>query len=396
MPGFEFFGEEERKEVNDVLNSGVLMRYGFDNARSDWKALELEKLLAQKMEVKHAHLVSSGTAALSVALIAAGIGSGDEVIMPTFTFVATFEAILSVGAIPILVNIDETLGLDPDAVAQAITKKTKAIMPVHMCGSMSNLGPLKKLCKKHKLKLIEDACQAIGGSYKNKPLGSIGDIGCFSFDYVKTITCGEGGAIVTNNPKYYTNAEYFSDHGHDHLGKDRGADKHPFIGYNFRISELHAAVGVAQIQKLDSFLAAQKKYFTIIENALKTIPQVTFREIPKGGEQNFSFISFFLPNKSVTKKVHAALGTAGIDASFYWFDNNWHYHRKWRHFKHLKTLSYYSNAIYNQLPNYDKIDFSDSDKIMSRTISCLIKLSWTEEEVKLRADKMVAVIKENL
>ena len=302
MPGFEFFGEEERKEVNDVLNSGVLMRYGFDNARSDWKALELEKLLAQKMEVKHAHLVSSGTAALSVALIAAGIGSGDEVIMPTFTFVATFEAILSVGAIPILVNIDETLGLDPDAVAEAITKKTKAIMPVHMCGSMSNLGPLKKLCKKHKLKLIEDACQAIGGSYKNKPLGSIGDIGCFSFDYVKTITCGEGGAIVTNNPKYYTNAEYFSDHGHDHLGKDRGADKHPFIGYNFRISELHAAVGVAQIQKLDSFLATQKKYFTLIENALKTIPQVTFREIPKGGEQNFSFISFFMPNKSVAKK----------------------------------------------------------------------------------------------
>ena len=186
MPGFEFFGEEERKEVNDVLNSGVLMRYGFDNARSDWKALELEKLLAQKMEVKHAHLVSSGTAALSVALIAAGIGSGDEVIMPTFTFVATFEAILSVGAIPILVNIDETLGLDPDAVAEAITKKTKAIMPVHMCGSMSNLGPLKKLCKKHKLKLIEDACQAIGGSYKNKPLGSIGDIGCFSFDFVNS------------------------------------------------------------------------------------------------------------------------------------------------------------------------------------------------------------------
>lgn len=396
MPGFEFFGEEERKEVNDVLNSGVLMRYGFDNARTDWKALELEKLLAQKMEVRHAHLVSSGTAALSVALIAAGVGSGDEVVMPTFTFVATFEAILSVGAVPILVDIDETLGLEASAVENAITKKTKAIMPVHMCGSMTDLAPLQKLCRKYKLKLIEDACQAIGGSYKNKPLGSIGDIGCFSFDYVKTITCGEGGAIITNNTKYYTNASYFSDHGHDHLGKDRGADKHPFIGYNFRISELHAAVGVAQIQKLDSFLATQKKYYKILENALKTIPQVTFREIPKGGEQNYSFLNFFLPSKTETKKVFAALGAAGIDASFYWFDNNWHYHRKWRHFKHLKTLSYYSNAIYNQLPNYDKADFSASDKIISRTISCLIKLSWTEEEVHLRAEKMLRVIKENL
>lgn len=392
MPGFELFGENERKEVNEVLNSGVLMRYGFDSARSDWKALELEKLLAKRMKVNHAHVVSSGTAALSVALISAGIGSGDEVIMPTFTFVATFEAILSVGAVPILVDIDDTLGLEATAVEKAITKRTKAIMPVHMCGSMVDLAPLLTICKKHQLLLIEDACQAIGGTYQNQALGSIGDIGCFSFDYVKTITCGEGGAIITNNKKYYTHAEHFSDHGHDHLGADRGADKHPFIGYNFRISELHAAVGLAQIKRLDTFIDLQKKQYTVLKTVLEKIPGIEFRRIPVGGEQNYSFLNFFLPTKQVTKKAHEALIAAGIDATFYWFENNWHYHKKWNHLKHLKTLSYYSNAIYDNLPNYDTYNFSASDHIMSRTLSCLIKLSWTDDEVKKRAQKMSEVL----
>tara|TARA_R110000868_G_scaffold145181_2_gene365194 strand:- start:105810 stop:107000 length:1191 start_codon:yes stop_codon:yes gene_type:complete len=396
MPGFELFGDKERKEVNDVLNSGVLMRYGFDKARDHYKAAELEAMLEKRMKVKHAHLVSSGTAALTVALISAGIGSGHEVIMPTFTFVATFEAILSVGAVPIMVNIDDTLGLEACAVEKAITSRTKAIMPVHMCGSMTDLNPLRALCKKHDLVLIEDACQAIGGTYDNKPLGSIGDIGCFSFDYVKTITCGEGGALITNNKKYYTNAENYADHGHDHLGVDRGADKHPFLGYNYRISELHAAVGVAQIKRLDAIIDTQKKHYSLLEKSLKTIPEVTLRRVPKGGEQNYSFINFFLPTKQIAKKVHAEFLKEGIDASFYWYDNNWHYHTKWKHLKHLKTLSYFSNAIYNHLPNYDKTDFSASDAIMSRTISCLIKLSWSKEEVKNRADKMAAIIKANI
>ena len=164
MPGFELFGNEERKELNDVIETGVLMRYGFENMRQNiWKARELEQALEQTLQVKHAQLVSSGTAAVSVALASAGIGAGDEVIMPTFTFVASFEAILMLGAIPILVDIDDTLTLDIKKVENAITNNTKAIMPVHMCGSMANLGALKDICKKNQLTLIEDACKAIGG-----------------------------------------------------------------------------------------------------------------------------------------------------------------------------------------------------------------------------------------
>jgi 8-amino-3,8-dideoxy-alpha-D-manno-octulosonate transaminase len=138
-----------------------------------WKAKELEMALAKRMKVEHAQLVSSGTAALTVALASAGINAGDEVILPTFTFVASFEAVLSVGAVPVLVDVDDTLTLDPTAVEKAITKKTKVIMPVHMCGSMADLGALKALCHKYKLILLEDACQAIGGSYEGKPLGSL-------------------------------------------------------------------------------------------------------------------------------------------------------------------------------------------------------------------------------
>jgi 8-amino-3,8-dideoxy-alpha-D-manno-octulosonate transaminase len=393
MPGFELFGDAERKEVNDVLDSGVLMRYGFDGARNDWKAVKLEKLLAERMQTKYAQLVSSGTAALSVALVSAGVGAGDEVIMPTFTFVATFEAILAVGAIPVLVDVDETLGLNATAVEKAITERTKAIMPVHMCGSMVDLNPLLKLCAKHDLVLVEDACQAIGGSYDNKPLGSIGDIGCFSFDYVKTITCGEGGGLITNNKEFYTHADHYSDHGHDHIGKDRGAEGHPFLGYNYRISELHAAVGVAQIQRLDEFLATQKKYYTILETALKTIPEITFRKVPAGGVQNYSFISFFLPTEQLAKTAHTTLGQHGVDASFYWYDNNWHYHTKWDHLKELKSLNQFSETIERAVYTSEAKDFSASDQVLSRTISCLIKLSWTEEQVQARAKAMIAAIK---
>ncbi|MFS4491658.1 DegT/DnrJ/EryC1/StrS family aminotransferase [Maribacter sp. 2308TA10-17] len=395
MPGFELFGELEKKQVQEVLETGVLMRYGFDGMRKgQWKALELEKALAERMEVAHAQLVSSGTSALTVALASAGIGAGDEVIMPTFTFVASFESILAIGAVPVLVDVDDTLTLNPAAVEEAITERTKVVMPVHMCGSMADLKALKSICGKHNLLLLEDACQAIGGTFEGKPLGSYGDLGCFSFDYVKTITCGEGGAVITNNEKYKMNADHYSDHGHDHIGKDRGAETHPFLGYNYRISELNAAVGLAQIARLDDFLAIQKKNYTILREALSTIPEVTFRRVPEGGEESYAFLNFFLPDEDSAKKVHTALGNGGVDACFYWYDNNWHYYKKWEHLTNLKSLGKLPQAIYDQLPDYSKTDFSASDHWMGRTISCLIKLGWLEIEVQERAQKMADILQE--
>ena len=394
MPGFERFGEQERKELQDVLDNGVLMRYGFDGMRNGhWKAKELEQELEKTFKINYAQLVSSGTAAVSVALAAAGVGAGDEVVMPAFTFVASFEAIMMLGAIPILVEIDDTLTLDPKAVEAAITPKTKAVMVVQMCGSMANMDALKMVCDKNKVLLIEDACQAIGGTYKGKPLGSIGDLGCFSFDFVKTITCGEGGAVITNNKDYYINTDHYSDHGHDHIGSDRGAETHPFLGYNFRISELHAAVGLAQIKRLPEFLAIQKQNYTVLRNALAEIPEVTFRKVPDGGEESYAFLNFFLPDLDSARKASIALKDNGVDACFQYYDNNWHYVRKWDHLKDVKSLFPISKEVREGLSYLKDKAFPQSDHFIGRNISCLIKLSWTEDEVKERAQKMVEAIK---
>lgn len=394
MPGFELFGDAERKEVNDVLESGVLMRYGFDGARNGhWKAKELEQELQNVLGVKHAQLTSSGTTALNVALAVLGVGAGDEVIMPTFTFVASFESILAAGATPILVDIDDTLTLDPKAVEAAITPKTKVIMPVHMCGSMADLDALKAICDTHNLILLEDACQAIGGTYKGKKLGTIGDAGCFSFDYVKTITCGEGGAMITNNSKLAINADHYTDHGHDHVGNDRGAETHPFLGYNFRISELNAAVGLAQARRLNDFVAKQLANKKILKDALSSIPEVTFRRIPDEEGDSGGFLSFFMPTKELTDKVVVAFKEYGIDAYWNYYENNWHYIRKWNHLKDMVSLFPVSDQIINGMQDLNAADFSQSDDFISRNISCLIKLSWTEAEVKERAEKMVAAIR---
>ncbi|WP_159020533.1 DegT/DnrJ/EryC1/StrS family aminotransferase [Algibacter sp. L3A6] len=394
MPGFELFGELEKQEVNDVLDNGVLMRYGFDGMRKGhWKAKALESELQNTFQSKHVQLVSSGTAAVSVALGSAGVGAGDEIIMPTFTFVASFEAIMMLGAIPVLADIDDTLGLNPEAVEAAITPKTKAIMVVQMCGSMANMDALKAIAEKHNLLLVEDACQAIGGTFNGQPLGSVGDLGCFSFDFVKTITCGEGGAVITNNEKYYTNADHYSDHGHDHIGSDRGAETHPFLGYNFRISELHAAVGLAQVKRLPEFLDIQRRNFNIIREALSTIPEVVFRTVPEGGVESCAFLNFFLPDLETSRKVIEAFKNSGVDACWNYFDNNWHYIRKWDHLKNLKSLFPISKEVKEGLEYLQTKTFEKSDHYISRNISCLIKLSWTEEEVKERANKMAELIK---
>ena len=397
MPGFERFGDLEREELKDVLDNGVLMRYGFEGMRNGhWKAKTLEMELKNTLESNYVHLVSNGTSAVSVALASAGVGAGDEVIIPTFTFVASFEAILMLGAIPVLVDIDDTLGLDAKAVEDAITSKTKVVMAVQMCGSMANMNALQAVCSKHNLLLIEDACQAIGGRYNSKPLGSIGDLGCFSFDFVKTITCGEGGAVITNNKDYYINADGFSDHGHDHFGNDRGAESHPFLGYNFRISELHAAVGLAQIKRLPEFLAVQKKNYTVLRDAISEIPEVTFRTVPDGGEESYAFLNFFLPNLDSARKTIDNFKENGIDACWHYYDNNWHYVRKWDHLKEAKSLFPISQEIKDALNILSDKTFTQSDHYIGRNISCLIKLSWTTEEVKARAFKMVQSIKASI
>jgi len=398
MPGFELFGSEEQSEVNEVLETGIFMRYGFDGPRKGiWKSKELETAICNVFGSKYAQLVSSGTAALTTAMAALGIGYGDEIILPSFTFVASFEAVISVGAIPVFVDVDDTLTLSPNAVRNAITPKTKCIMPVHMCGSMADMDELVAICTAHNLILLEDACQSIGATHKGRKLGTIGDAGTFSFDFVKTITCAEGGAVITNRDDVYIKSDGYSDHGHDHKGVDRGADLHPFVGYNFRISELHAAIGLAQIQKLDQFLDIQKRNHAALKEMLSQVPEISFRRIPDSQGDSCTFLSWFLPTEAITRTVVASLKEQGILAgNFYWFDNNWHYIRKWDHLKEGTTLSALSPEHKAAVMQHANKDFSASHAVMNRCISTAIGLLWTEEQIKEKGDKIVNTVKQVL
>lgn len=437
MPGFEIFGDQEKKEVMDVLETGVLFRYGFDSARNGhWKAKTFEQKLCEHTGASYAHLCSSGTAALSIALASCGIGAGDEVILPPFTFVATFEAVLHAGATPVFSEIDETLCLDPLKLQDVLTPKTRAVIPVHMCGSMAKIEEIKAFCDKNNLVLIEDACQSVGATFRGKSLGTFGDIGCFSFDAVKTVTCGEGGAIITDSVNLYERAAQFSDHGHDHLGgDDRGADDHPIIGANYRISELNAAVGVAQLKKLNDILAIQRKNKQAIKDAMTKLnatiskssvstyknsgskfSPVSFRTIPDPEGDSATFLSFFMPDENCARQMKKALANSGVDGCFYWYDNNWHYIRHWHHLKEMKTAAklpielisdLYSDkdmdSVNSKDENFPKehkeklsvkaydyrtISLPQSDEIMRRTISMQIKLSWTDAEIEDRVKKI--------
>ncbi len=393
MPGFEIFGEEERNQVNDVLETGVLFRYGFDGARKGhWKAKSFEKELSDRLDVSYAHLCASGTAALSTALVACGVGAGDEVIVPPFTFVATIESVLMAGAVPVFAEIDETLCLSPEAIEAVLTPATKAVIPVHMCGSMARIDEIKTLCDKKGLILIEDACQSVGASYKGKALGSFGKAGCFSFDPVKTITCGEGGAIVTDDKDIYIAVDAYADHGHDHIGDDRGAEDHMIIGANYRISELNAAVGLAQLRKLDWILSTQKKNKAVLKEAMSTLPRIGFRRIPDPDGDSATFLSFFMPDVTSARHAVTALSTAGVDGCFHWFDNNWHYIRQWNHFHQLKALSRLAVEALPNCPDYSNVATPKSDAIMERTISMQIKLGWTEEQLDKRIKTTLDVL----
>ncbi|MFN2357746.1 MAG: DegT/DnrJ/EryC1/StrS family aminotransferase [Desulfotignum sp.] len=393
MPGFELFGDKERKEVADVLSTGVLMRYGFEGARNGhYKALEFEKKLGDITGSAFSHLCSSGTAALSTAMAACGIGAGDEVIIPPFTFVATFEAVLQAGAIPVFGEIDDTLCLNPDRLDAVVTPRTRAVVPVHMCGAMARITEIKEFCDKKGLILLEDACQALGGTFQGKPLGSFGLAGCFSFDAVKTVTCGEGGAIITNDRQVYDLCHQYADHGHDHLGgPDRGADDHPILGCNYRISELNAAVGLAQLEKLDRILETQRRNKRIIKDAMTDMPGISFRYLPDPFGDSATFLSFMLPTQERARQVGDALAENKVPCA-YWYANNWHYYRQWDHLKKMRCTAPMAVQLCDNLPDFQNLVLPESDAIMERTLSMQIMLSWSDQDLEQR----IAAIKKSV
>jgi dTDP-4-amino-4,6-dideoxygalactose transaminase len=245
-------GKAEIEAVRKVIESGQLFRYrGGEGGWCD----QFEQALAQKVGVSYAVSTSSGTGALMCALAGLEIGPGDEVIVPAYTFMASALAVLAVGAVPVLAEVDESLTIDPADVARRVTRYTKAIMPVHMLGLPCDMGALVKLAKRHNLAICEDACQAVGGSYRGKRLCSIGQVGAFSFNHYKNITCGEGGAVLTNSRDIFERALIYHDGGAT-FRSHAGEIQVPFFaGSNFRISEIQGAILFQQLKRLDGILA---------------------------------------------------------------------------------------------------------------------------------------------
>ena len=397
MPGTELFGKEEKKEINDVLETGILFRYNHDAQRNNiWKAREFEAEVKKITGAKFAHAVSSGSTAVACALASAGIGAGDEVIVPPFTFIASVEAVLFGGALPVFAEIDETLCLSAAGIKAAITPKTKAVLIVHMCGGMANMDEILKVCKENNLTLIEDAGQAFAASYKGKGIGTMGKTGCYSFDFFKIATCGEGGVMVTNDEQVYKNADCYSDHGHSHVGNNRGMEPHPVLGFNYRIGELSAAIGLAQTRKVPFILEKNREYKKILTAELSKIPGVSFSTLCDPAGDSATFLNMFLPDTETAKRTVDEFNKAGVGGFNYWFLNMYHFINQWDHIKNLNAAAKLPIHVFGAPQDYKNLHLPKSQEVVGRLISFGIRCTWTSEEVKELAKKIGGCVEKAL
>jgi len=389
MPGTELFGSEERKEINDVLETGMLFRYNHDQQRKGiWKAREFEAEVRKITGAKYAHAVSNGSAAIAIALASAGIGAGDEVIVPPFTFIASVEAVLFIGAIPIFAEIDETLCLSAQGIKNAITSKTKGICLVHMCGGMADMDGIMQVAKEHDLILVEDAGQAFAASYKGTSVGLFGKTGSYSFDFFKIATAGEGGIFVTNDEETYKLADAYSDHGHNHVGNNRGMEQHPVLGFNYRISELHAAVALAQTRKVPKILEANRKNKKMLIDILSQTDGISFARLTDPAGDSATFLNLLLPDTETAGRTVDELNKAGIGGFNYWYTNMYHFINQWDHLKSMKTVSNLPAQVLGISQDYNNLQLPKSQEVIGRLISFGIRCTWSEDEVRALAQNI--------
>ncbi len=346
--------KEEIKAVNDVLSSGMLAQGP--------KVAELEEKWARYCGTKYALAVNSGTAAIHAALFAAGVNEGDEVITTPFSFIATINPILMLGAKPVLVDIDEnSFNIDAGLIEKAITKKTKAIIPVHLYGQPADMTEINKLAKKYKLAVIEDACQAIGAEYKNKKAGNLGDLGCFSLYATKNIMCGEGGMVTTNSKSHADAIRRFRQHGMDAQYQYR------HLGFNYRMSDLHAAIAIEQLKKVDKFNKKRQDNAKIFNKKLDRTDKITLPKVSAGRSHVFHQYTIRVDKSSkldsglLAKKLREKDIIAGI-----------YYPKPLHYFDHIAKYGYKKGSFpvaekvaseVLSLPVHPKITSKDADYI---------------------------------
>ncbi len=283
-PGFigpQFFDEQEEQALMEVMESGSPFRYWGPGKPT--KVLRFEENFAKYMGANYALGVTSGTAALDCAVTGLGIGPGDEVIVPAYTWWSDYTCVVHAGALPVFADIDETLNIDPKDFERKITPRTKAVIAVHLLGGPCDMDPIMEIAHKHKVAVLEDCAQCVGGSYCGQKLGSIGDVGIYSFQINKTMTSGEGGAVVTSDPLIYERAARFHDMGTIRslfLDRSGPSQVQTFAGENFRMSELTGAVLGAQLSKLDTMIATLSANGRAIYEGIKDLPGICLRHRP--------------------------------------------------------------------------------------------------------------------
>ncbi len=298
-----YIGEDEKQLVSEVIDSGWVSQGP--------KVAEFEKRFAEYVGVKYAVATTSCTTALHAAISLSGVSTGDEVIVPSLSFIATANTAVHCGAIPIFVDIDpETCNIDVNKIEEAITEKTKVIMPVHQMGLPAEIDSIKKIAANHGLKIIEDAACAIGSTYRGKKIGAHGNVACFSFHPRKVITTGEGGMITTDNEEFATRVKRFRHHGMSisdierHESNEVIIESYPEIGYNYRMTDIQAAIGIAQLEKLQGILEKRREHAMRYNDAFRRISCLRVPSVPSYIEHNYqSYWIEILDNAPVTRDV---------------------------------------------------------------------------------------------
>ncbi len=384
-PGGLLIGDEEKAAVLEVLDSQSLFRhYGPRPLR---RVAAFEQAFASAMGARHALAVTSGTAALIAALAAAGLGPGDEVIVPTYTWIATINAVVILGAVPVFVDIDDSLTMDPAAMQAAITPYTRAVIPVHMRGVGADLDRILEVARARDLLVIEDTAQAVGGHYRGQRLGTFGDFGAFSLQYHKVITTGEGGMVVTNDTTLFERAVRYHDQGSvriEELDELVPEGSPLIIGVNFRMGELTAAVGLAQLKKMDWIIERMRIHKHQIKAAVADLPGLTFRTLHDvEGDTGATFI-FFLPTAEPASRFAKALTAENIPASVPF----WSGQHVYTHFDQIIERRLLSRRKCSwECPHYkgnatlSKGQFPRTDAILRRAVHLDLHPLFTEQDV---------------
>ena len=308
--GPEYYDGKEQRQLEEVLEGRNPFR--FSNPPDKSKVARFENEFAARMQTRYALAVTSGTAALHVAMAALEVGPGDEVILPAWTWYSCYNTVIQAGGLPVFAEIDESFNIDPTAIEPLITPQTKVIMAVHLQGNPADMDPILAVARKHRLKVLEDASQSVGASYKGKPLGSMGDIGIYSLQQSKTITAGEGGVLVTGDPYLFERSCRF----HDVVARKDFPNKLGYIpGLNYRMNEFTGGVLLAQLRKLDTIIGDVRRNARRVYSGIRDLEDVRQRRLPDPQGELGTGIFLGFRTKEERQRYADAMKAEGVPVS---------------------------------------------------------------------------------